>query len=307
MNPKLSRPAAHALLHGIVVLWGLTAILGKQISISTIPLVWYRIALVVIVLAALVPLRGHALRIPWQRARGYFFVGAFIGIHWLCFYGSVKVAGVATGVLTLSTIAFFTALIEPVMFARRLDLRELVIGGFVVAGAALLLTVEVAANPLGIALGLASALFAACFGVMNGRLAHRGEPPERLMLYELTAAVATVSVCFVFVPSQFVAPWHLSAADLGWLLVLAVVCTVVTQVLILSVLRTLTPFVVAVATNLESVYSLILAAILFHDEPLTARFYLGAAVLFALVGLNAVRKARPMPAAAAPAAPGPPA
>ncbi|CAN5242128.1 DMT family transporter [soil metagenome] len=258
--------------------------------------------IVVIVLAGLVPLRGHSLRLPWKVARGYFGVGAIIGIHWLCFYGAVKVAGVATGVLTLSTIAFFTALIEPLRFKRRVDARELVIGGFVVAGAALLLTVEVEAKPLGIALGLASSLFAACFNVMNGALAHGGEPPERLMLYELAAAVATVSVCFAFVPAQFVAPWQLSAADRGWLLVLAVVCTVVPQVLILSVLRTLTPFVVAVATNLESVYSLVLAAILFHDEPLTARFYLGAAVLFVLVGLNAVRKARPSLATGKPAA-----
>ncbi len=278
-----------------MLLWGCTAILGKQISIATIPLVWYRIALVVIVLAALVPLRGHALRLPWHRARGYFFVGVFIGIHWLCFYGSVKVAGVATGVLTLSTIAFFTALIEPLLFRRRVDIRELVIGTVVVGGAALLLEVEVRAEPLGIALGLASSLFAACFGVMNGRLAQRDEPPERLMLYELVAAVATVSVCFAFVPSQFVAPWHLSMADIGWLAVLAVMCTVVPQVLILDVLRTLSPFTVALATNLESVYSLILAAILFHDEPLTPRFYLGAGVLFTLVGLNAVRKARPTP------------
>ncbi len=291
LTPKLSRPAAHALLHGIVLLWGCTAILGKQISIPTIPLVWYRIAIVVVVLAGLVPLRGNTLRLPWRVARGYFLVGIFIGIHWLCFYGSVKVAGIATGVLTLSTIAFFTALIEPLVFRRRIDGRELAIGAIVVVGAALLLKVEVAADPRGILLGLASSLFAACFGVMNGRIAQRGEVPERLMLYELVAALATVSVCFVVAP--FVPPSQLSSADVGWLAVLAVLCTVVPQVLIISVLRTLAPFTVAVATNLESVYSLILAAILFRDEPLTARFYIGAAVLFALVGLNAVRKARP--------------
>lgn len=305
LTSKLSRRSAHVLLHGIVLLWGCTAILGKQISIATIPLVWYRVALVVIVLAGLVPMRGHALRLPWQRARGYFVVGVFIGIHWLCFYGSVKVAGVATGVLTLSTITFFTALIEPLLFKRRVDVRELVIGAVVVGGAALLLKVEVHAAPLGIMLGLAASLFAACFGVMNGRLAQRDEPPERLMLYELAAATATVTVCFAFVPSEFVAPWHLSLADIGWLVVLAMMCTVVPQVLILNVLRTLSPFTVALATNLESVYSLILAAILFHDEPLTARFYLGAGVLFALVGLNAVRKARPRPVADERAGPGP--
>lgn len=300
---NLSRPSAHALLHGIVLLWGCTAILGHQISISAIPLVWYRLAIVVAVLAVFVPARGHALRVPRGAALRYAGVGAVVGVHWLCFYGAIKVAGIATAVLTLSTMAFFTAFLEPIAFRRRLDVRELAIGAAVVAGVALLLQVELHPGSLGLALGLGSALFASTFGVMNGRLAAR-EPPERLMLYEAGAAFVVVSACFVVVPSQFVTP---SGADCGWLLVLGVMCTVVPQVLVLHVLRTLSPFTVAVTTNLEPVYTLILAALLFPgDEPLGLRFYLGAAVLLGLVIANGVRKV-PRPASPAPAPAAPPA
>ena len=270
-----------------MLLWGCTAILGRQISIQAIPLVWYRLVIVVAVLGVLVPLRGHAFRVPRAAALRYAAVGVVIGIHWLCFYGTIKVAGVATAVLTLSTMAFFTAIVEPLVFRRRVDGRELVIGAIVVAGVALLIQVELAPSPLGLALGLISALFASVFGVWNGKLAHH-EPPERLMLYELLAAGIVVTLCFAVVPSQFVVP---TRADLGWLVVLGVMCTVVPQVLIIHVLRTLSPFTVAVSVNLEPVYALIIAALVFPDDkPLTARFYAGAAVLLGLVIVNGIRR-----------------
>jgi drug/metabolite transporter (DMT)-like permease len=306
---RLSRGAANALLQGIVVLWGCTAILGHQISIHALPLVWYRLVIVVGALAILVPLRGHRLRVPPRAAARYAGVGAVIGLHWLCFYGAIKEAGIPTAVVTLSTIAFFTAIVEPIVFRRRLDIRELAIGAVIVVGATLLVQQELQPTSFGLLLGFGSALFGATFGVFNGKLAHH-EPPERLMLYETAAALIVVSACFVAAPSQFVPPTALSAADVLWLGVLALACTVLPQVLILHVLRVVPPFTVAVATNLEPVYALILAAFLFTDDPaLGARFYIGAGVLLALVIANGVRKARPAitstpgaPVAAAPRA-----
>ncbi len=292
-GPDLSRPAAHAALQVIVLLWGCTAILGHQISIEAIPLVWYRLLIVVAVLGVVVPLRGIALRIPPRAALHYSVIGAIIGLHWLCFYGAIKQAGIATAVLSLSTVTFFTAMFEPVVFRRRAAVSELVIGALVVVGAALLIQVELDADALGLALGLGSAALAAIFGVLNGKLARR-EPPERLMLYELTAAAIVVTLCFIVVPSQFVAPAELSAADAGWLVVLGVLCTVIPQVWIIHVLRTLSPFTVAVTVNLEPVYALLLGAALFPDDQrLSLQFYLGAAVLFGLVIANGVRKSRP--------------
>lgn len=293
-SPDLSRPVAHALLQLIVLLWGCTAILGRLISISALPLVWYRLVLVVAVLAAVVPLRGHALRIPRRAAMNYAIVGAIIGVHWLCFYGAIKQAGVSTAVLTLSTVTFFTAIVEPIVFRRAIAVGEVVIGAIVVGGVALLLQLELNADPLGLALGLGSALLAATFGVLNGKLARR-EPPERLMLYELGAALVTVTACFAFAPSQFIAPWNLSTADLGWLVVLAVFCTVLPQVWAIHLLRVFSPFTMAVTLNLEPVYALILSALVFAGEHApSARFYVGTAVLLGLVMLNALRKSARM-------------
>jgi drug/metabolite transporter (DMT)-like permease len=291
-SPDLSRPAAHASLQVIVLLWGATAILGRQISIQAIPLVWYRLLVVVAVLAIYVPARGLRIRIPARAALRYALVGAVIGLHWLCFYGAIKQAGVATAVLSLSTVTFFTAIIEPLVFRRRVDVGELAIGAVVVAAATLLIQLELHADTLGLALGIGSAVLAATFGVFNGRLA-REEPPERLMLYELTGAALIVTMCFAIAPSQLIAPWQLSGEDVLWLAVLGVMCTVIPQVWVIHVLRTLSPFTVAVTVNLEPVYALILTALLFPaDQAPSVRFYVGAAVLFALVIINGARKSR---------------
>lgn len=282
MSRPYSRAAAHVSLQVITLLWGCTAILGRQISIQAIPLVWFRLLIVVGVLLLYVPARRIPLRVPGRAVARYALVGTFIGLHWLCFYGAIKVAGIATAVISLSTVTFFTALIEPIVFRRRIAPAELAIGVIVVVAAALLIQVELHATPFGLALGLGSALLAAIFGVLNGKLAH-DERPERLMLYELAAALVVVSA---FVPFQLVVP---SSADLGWLAILAVACTVIPQVWIIYVLRTLSPFTVAVTVNLEPVYALLLAALLFH-ETLSLRFYVAAGALFALVIINGARR-----------------
>jgi drug/metabolite transporter (DMT)-like permease len=280
----VTRAAAHLSLQVIVVLWGCTALLGHEITIAAIPLVWYRLLIVVGVLAIYVPARGISFRIPSRALLRYSIIGAIIGLHWLCFYGAIKVAGIATAVLALSTITFFTALIEPVVFRRRVRVGEVVIGAIVVIAAAILMQYELHASPAGLALALGSAVLAAIFGVLNGKLAH-DELPERLMLYELAAAFVVVSA---FMPTQFVVP---TGADLGWLVVLAIACTVIPQVWIIYVLRTLSPFTVALTVNLEPVYSFLLAAVLL-GQTLSARFYVGAGILFALVLINAARRAR---------------
>lgn len=289
---ELSRPAAHVLLQLTVVLWGFTAILGHVISIHAVPLVWYRILFVIVILAIVIPLRGHSLRAPMSSLWRAAVVGAFIGVHWLCFYGSIKQAGIAIAVLTLSTLAFFTAVLEPIVFRRRFAKGELVIGAIVVIGVGLLVKLEGNPDPLGVALGFGSALFSAIFGVLNGKLAPR-EPPMRLLFHEMLAAFAVVTLSFVIAPGELVAPWRLGGADVGWLAVLALFCTVVPQVWALIVLRTLSPFTIAVCVNLETVYALVLGALLFPEtEKLSPKFYLGATILLALVIINGIRRGR---------------
>jgi len=289
----LSRGAAHALLQLTVLLWGATALLGKSLGLGARVLVFYRVLVVAGLMAGLV----RARRLPFRVPRRTFFelvgAGTCVALHWIAFYATIKLAGIAVAVTCLSASTFFTALLEPLVFRRRVRAHELVVGALVVAGVAFLLRAFAERPTSGIALGLVSAFFSAAFGTWNGRLGER-EPPEKVTLYELGTALVVTGLTFLVRPG-FVAPWRVSARDAGLLLVLAVFCTTLPWLWSLRVLRTLRPFTVSLSISLEPVYSLFLAWLVFpNEERLGARFYLGALGLVALVAFHAwLKKRRP--------------
>lgn len=292
MHP-LKPGQAHALLHLTVFVWGFTAILGRLISVSAVTLVWYRLVLVVLVMGGLIAVRKLGFAVPGALMRRFALVGVFVGLHWLFFYGCIKYAGVAVAVLCLSTITFFTALFEPLAFKRALAPLEVLVGLFVMAGVSLLVKVEAGADFVGLALGLASALFSAAFGVLNGKLA-RETRAEVMTFWELSAATVLTTGFFALWPGDFVGPWALSPRDVGLLLALAVGCTVLPWLWSLRVLKTLSPYTLALAVNLEPVYAMGLAYFLFPgEEQLTWRFYGGAGVLVGLVAMNTWLKRAP--------------
>ncbi len=287
---------AHALLHFTVFIWGFTAILGRSISISAVPLVWYRLLLVLPVMAGLLVLNRTSFRADPKLARAWLGIGVLVALHWLMFYGCIKYSGVAVAVLCLSSNTFFTALFEPVLFGRRIVVSELIIGAAVIIGVALIVRLETHANALGLGLGLGSALFSAAFGTLNGKFAVH-QPSQRVTLYELTSAAVVTSLFFLVWPNDFVAPFALSLKDFVLQLLLAVVCTVLPWQWSLRILKTLSPYTMALAVSLEPVYSMGLAYVLFPDsEQLTWRFYAGAAVLVLLVLMNSqLKRVTPAP------------
>jgi drug/metabolite transporter (DMT)-like permease len=291
MAEPLSRPRAHALLHFTVLLWGTTAILGKSIHIAALPLVFYRVAIVTALMAVVLARRRVPFAVSWWRAAELGGAGVLVALHWVLFYAAIKLAGVSIAVLCLSTITFFTALLEPLIFRRRVRWHELVLGALVVLGVVLLLRLEVHGSAKGYAMGIASAFFSAGFGTWNGSLVLR-ERAERVTFYELAAAGIACGLCF-FAFGGFVAPWEVSLVDWALLALLAVACTLLPWLWSLRVLKTLSPYTVAISVSLEPVYSILFAFLLWpHEERLTARFYIGGSVLIALVFVNGALKSR---------------
>lgn len=299
---ELSKAGAYLTLHLTVLLWGLTAILGRLISIEAVSLVWYRLILVVAAMALYMRATRASFRAAPGLLRWYALAGALIGLHWLCFYGAIKVAGVATAVIGLSTVTFFTAILEPLVFRRAVARHELVLGALVMVGASLLAKLEIRASALGLSLALGSSILAAAFGSLNGSLA-RKDRAEPMMLYQMISAAAVTSLVVVVRWPAFAAPSALAGLDGLWLLVLAIVCTVVPQLLVLRVLRVLSPFTVSLSVTLEPVYSLVIVVAFFPSaETPSWRFLGGAALLLSLVALNAYLKRGPrVPAAHGPA------
>ncbi|MFT3838341.1 MAG: DMT family transporter [Myxococcaceae bacterium] len=297
---QLSHRAAHLVLHVTVLLWGFTAILGRSITLHALPLVFYRLWGVVLVMGTLV-LLSRGKRPSGERILKLFGVGVLVALHWWLFYASIKVAGVAVAVLCLSSITFFTAIFEPIVFKRAVRPYELALGAGVVAGVVLLVQLEQRGDARGWLIGLGSALFSSAFGALNGKLASHEEPAQ-LTFYELTGAAILISIlCFAF--GDFAPPSQVSLKDAGLLLVLVVACTVFPWLWSLRVLRVLSPYTLALAVALEPVYSMVMAVMLWPEtEKLSMRFYVGSALLISLNPLNAWLKKRFDPSVRQPAA-----
>ena len=277
-------------LHTAIFLAGFTAILGKIISLDAGILVWYRMLITFLTLFIILLVSKQFTRISISSTLRFFFVGMLVAFHWVAFYASIKFSNVSVSLTCLSAIGFFTAIIEPVIQNRRLDIYELVLGLFAIAGIYLIFDFH-PQYKLGIVFGLISALFASIFPVLNKNLLNQFTP-KIVTLYEMLggwlALTLILPVYLYFFPSVNYFP---TMIDWIWLLVLGWVCTVFTFILQLNALKKISSFTSNLSYNLEPVYGIILGFIIFHENKyLKNGFYLGLALILIAVILQMVRE-----------------
>lgn len=283
-------PARKALLqiHVCVLLWGFTAILGKLISLPALPLVWWRMLIVVAVLA-LLPSIWRALRaMPGRLLAAYAGIGVLVALHWLTFYGAIKLANASVAATCMAFAPVFLALIEPKLAHRRFEPRELLLGIAVLPGVALVVGGVPEGMRIGVAVGALSALLVAFFGALNKRLVEHGEPLP-VTAIELGAGTLALTLLAPLMPWIFPSQAGSLLALPGWqdallLLVLALACTLLPFALSLVALRHMSAFSAQLAINLEPVYAIALAIVLLGEQrELTPMFYLGVAIVLAAV------------------------
>ena len=276
-------------LHIAVLLAGLTGILGKLISLNEGLLVWYRLLLTAPSLWLLALIRGQDIRIGRRDLWRIFGIGGIAALHWVAFYGSIKYSNVSVSLLCFSAIGFFTALLEPLIMRHKVDVVELLLGLLVIAGICLIFQV----NPhfkTGIVIGLVSALLGSLFPVLNKRILRRVSP-ENVTLYELSGGLLVLTLLMPIYLWLFPAPSLLpTLSDWGWLLVLSWACTVLAFNLSMSALQKISAFTVNLSYNLEPVYGILLAFLLFReDKYLNGGFYIGFFLILLSIVLQTLR------------------
>ena len=299
-------PANKALLqiHFCVVLWGFTAILGKLITLPALALVWWRMMIVVAVLA-LLPRVWRAVRAVPQRTMLIFAaIGVVVALHWLTFYGAIKLANASIAATCMAVAPIFMALVEPWVVKRRFDPRELLIGIAAVPGVALVVGGTPAGMRLGIAVGILSTFLVAIFGSLNKRYVEHADPLAMTGI-ELAAGTVFLTMVAIALPQAGFDLPRPGARDATLLVVLAIGCTLVPFALSLAALKHTSAFSAQLAVSLEPVYAIALAIVLLGEQhELGAAFYLGVAIILATVLAHALMHGRGIPATpAAPAAP----
>ena len=281
-------------LHVAVFLAGFTAILGKLILLNEAVLVWYRLLITVIILAAVMYLKKELHRISFKDLLKISTVGLLIAIHWVSFYGSIKYANVSVALVCISAAGFFTAIFEPLILKKKIVLVELLIGLVAISGIYLIFDFY-PQYKLGIIFGIVSSMGSAIFPILNKQLLHRFTP-RILTLYELGGGLLILTMLLPFYLSQFKADHYIpSYPDWGWLLVLSVLCTIIGFDLQLNALKKISAFTANLTYNLEPVYGILLAFIFFQEnKAFHLEFYLGLGLIMLAVFLQMARP-RPVP------------
>ena len=277
--------------HFIVIIFGFTAVLGALISISAIPLVWYRMTLATFGLGLVLWLGKHSFRVSKTIAWVAILSGILIAFHWITFFGAVKVSNVSITLSVLSSGAFLTSLLEPIFYKRKVIGYEVLFGLLVIVGLVLVLGTD-ATHLMGFFYAGISTLLAVFFTLINGKYVAKTNP-YILSFYELLVGALVVTVLLATQGTLTASFFEISSQDLFWLAILAFVCTSYAFVVSIVVMRHLTPYSIMLGINMEPVYGIALAYVIFGEkEAMPSSFYIGVMCILSAVLANGVLKLR---------------
>ena len=275
-------------LHISVFLAGFTGPLGRLIDMNEGLLVWWRLFITSVTMWIVFSFMGKLQRISAKDILKLTGIGFLAAIHWVTFYGSIKYANVSVALVCFSAVGFFTALVEPVLLRVRIKWIEVFLGLMVIAGIYLIFHF----NPqykLGILLGLICALLMAFVMIFIREFVQRINP-QTVLTYQLSGGLVTLSVLMPFYMHQFPTDYIIpNFKDLMWLLVLAWLCSVLAFQFSVYALKKLTAFTVNLSFNLEPVYGIFLAIVLFGESrEFDWSFFAGLALIAASLIIHIV-------------------
>lgn len=277
-------------LHFLVFIAGFTAILGELISIDAISLVWFRMTLASVLMFAYIKITKINIKIHPKALIKFALAGAIIALHWITFFGSIKASNISIALAMFSTGAFFASIIEPIIYKRPVIWYEIVFGIIVVLGVSIITQSELKYLS-GILLGISSALFSSLFAVLNGKFLKK-HSATAISFYEFLSGVLFISLFIMIGGDGFSSDFFaISKSDFGYLFILASICTAYAFIASVYVMKVISPYTVVLSYNLEPIYGILMAIILFPEkEKMSAEFYYGAVIIITTVLLNAVLK-----------------
>lgn len=277
-------------LHFLVFIAGFTAILGELISITAIPLVWFRMLIALALMTIYVIVFKINIKVTLKVFLKFSIAGIVIALHWITFFGSIDASNISIALAMFSTGAFFASIIEPIIYRRKVIWYEIFFGVLVVIGVFIITQSEVK-YLTGIVLGIVSAFLSSLFAVLNGKFLET-HAATTISFYEFIIGVLFVTIFILLFGGGFNADFfNLKSSDILYLFILGSICTAYAFIASVYVMKYISPYSVVLAYNLEPVYGILLAVILFPDsENMSSNFYCGAFIILFAVFLNGILK-----------------
>jgi drug/metabolite transporter (DMT)-like permease len=276
-------------LHAAVFLWGFTGVLGRLISLNEGLLVWYRILITIITLYVIMRSKNELHSVSSKERNHLFYIGCILALHWCFFYGSIKYSNVSIALTCLSSTGLFTAVLEPMITGKKIVVTEILLGLIAIAGIYLIFHFD-PQYKTGIILGIIASILTCIFSILN-KTQVSYNAPRTVMLYELTGGLLLLTLLMPFylylLPTQHLVPGKM---DVLWFLLLSWVCTILAMDLSLQALQKVSAFTQNLTLNLEPVYGIILAFVVYNENKyLSQWFYLGFALILLAVILQMMR------------------
>lgn len=273
--------------HFAVLLFGFTAILGKLISLPAFQLVWWRVLITSLSLIAFNSIRKNFSKLDKASRTRFLLIGIIVGLHWVCFYGSIKYANASIALVTFASIALFTAFLNPLFLNTKLNLLDVVIGLLIIPGMALIANNIEYNLVLGFWIGILSAFLASLFTVLNKKYLHESDA-LLITFLEMLGALIFLSICIPFYLMNDLGSMSLpKIEDLFYLIILSLLCTTLAYALSLKALKYLSTFESNLIYNLEPIYGVVLAILILNEhKELNTKFYIGVALILSLIFIH---------------------
>lgn len=272
-------------LHFSVILFGFTAILGDLIQMSALMIVWWRVLITSFSLLFFIKFGKELLKLSRHQILVFLGVGVIIALHWLSFYGAVKLSNASITLICMATTSLFTSFVEPIFFKKQISKLEIMLGAAIIPCMALVVNGVDSAFHLGVAVGLTSAFLAALFSVINKKYVS----DVNVISMTFVEMVGVLMFLTLIIPLILQGNNDLlllppSSLDWFYIIILALLCTTLAWVISMYALRALTVFEANLVVNLEPVYGILLAAFILKEyEQLNLTFYIGAGLIICIV------------------------
>lgn len=279
-------------MHLAVLLWGFTGVLGKAITLTAPVLVWYRMLMTAIFMAVILFYRKQWVPINKKDTLKLAWIGCLIALHWVAFYGSIKYASVSVALVCLSTASIFTSILDPFVNKGKHDIKEFILGIITIVGVYFIYQFQ-QLYWKGIIMGIIAALLSSWFVVLNKKIANK-YPARTMVFYEMSAGWLMLTL---LIPFQLMNGGEVALLPHGnewiWLVIMSLCCTVWAQSLALEALKHISSFTSTLSVNMEPIYGILLAFVIFHEhKDLDINFYIGMALIMLSVVLQMARLLR---------------
>jgi len=303
-NNRLKKELKYQIiLHFIVLIWGLTGILGDYIKLPTFSdfgfeinqatisfkIVFFRTLIAACSLFLIGFFIKSKVKLNMKQILVLLGVGCIIGLHWFSFFYAIKVSTVSIGVVCMTLSTLFTSFLEPLIFKRKVRFSEIIISVVIIIGITIIFGFEFK-YALGITFGIISACFASLFTVLNGVFI-KTIPSFKITKFEMLGAAVFTGICLFFFNEWHWTLFDISGENAYYLIILALVCTTFAFMVSVWVMKHVTPFTVSVSINMEPIYTVLVALALNPlKEKMSAGFYIGGGLILLAIFVNAYLK-----------------